>query len=1531
MSIRSRFVWNADAHLIPRKSARFCKRIPAEAPSLKIIGHPFVLCILLGLQLRAQKDARFIGQLQLSSGVSVPIISTYAGSDWQYPGGLRAINSPLGWTAGVTADASGNIYVADVQNDIVVRVGADGSSRVVAGNGIIGFSGDGGAAINASLAFPQAVAVDATGNLYITDSLNNRVRKVSDGNITTVAGNGVLGFSGDGGPAVDASLNQPGGLALDSVGRLYIADRGNNRVRMISEGTISTVAGSGNRGFSGDGVLAVNAELSGPYGVAVDSSNNLYIADTGNARIRKISDGVITTVVGQGTSGSYGEGILAINALLNLPNSVAVDGIGTLYIADGNNYRVRKVSNGIITTVAGNGTVGFSGDGSRAVDASLSQGVSIAVDSAGILYIADSRNSRVRVVKEGIIQTVAGDGAYHSSGDGNPSTTATLYFPTNIATDTSGNLYIADTYNNRIRKIAKGIISTIVGGDGSLNQPEGVAVDSNSNIYIADTRNQRIEMVSSSGNVTTIAGNGGQGFSGDGGLATDASLDSPAAVAVDTLGNIYIADYNNRRIRKVFGGIITTIAGDGSYGYSGDGVATAVSLGNPSALALDSAGNLYIADPYVNRVRKLSNGILTTIAGTGYGGSSGDGGPATRAALNGPLGVAVDKSGNIYISELYGDRIRQLSNGVITTIAGSGVSGYRGDGGLAVNAWMRSPWGVALDPMGNLYIADNQNNRIREVFSNAVVPSVPLPSNVVTLRALSSGKPAQASLEVLATLSGSPLTTVTGVVFSARVSSGNSWLSVSPPEGATPSLILVTANPLNLNPGVYEGAITLSFAYTNPSTQTVEVEFTVGSSVPPSPSVDHTHLSFTYSTTSAARTQTITVSNAGGGPLPFTASVSLNSGQGANWLTVTPSSAIATPATPAVLSVQGDPSQLPPGTYTGQIALASTGGTAMVSVTMTITTNPLVMLLSQTGLTFTAVQNGGAIPPQTFSVLNLGSGTLNWSAQTSVLGGVNNWLSATPANGTTVSASLTGAPVVTVSVNPAGLQPGVYYGLVTVKSSGAANTPQAVVVALQVLLPGTDVAPTVQPNALTFTSSAGNSSPGSQTVQVYDPTGTGKSYRSGIATVNGGNWLVILPTDATIPANQPVQMVVQPLVNNLSPGTYQGTVTLQFSDGRVSTVGIQFVVTAASSAGSEERSGGKARPQDASGACTPTQLLPSLLTLGTGFSLPAGYPQGLEAQVVDDCGSPQVEGTVFVQFNDGEAPVKLQSLGNGLWDGTWPVGTQTTSQVTLTVAAQNGATLRGQGRINGGLSAAMPAPQVATNGVVSAASLAAGAPVAPGELVSIFGQQLAGGVSPAGGGTLPMALSGTTVSIGSQAVGGNGTFQALPLLFASGGQVNAEVPFGTSVNTHQQVLLQWGTAYAPPVYVDVAAAAPGIFETGTQQGIIADAAGNLIGEGNPTHAGDVVVIYCAGLGAVTPGVGDGAVTPNAPLSQTQNAVTVTMGGLAAAVQFAGLTSGFNGLYQINAVVPHGVTPGDQVPVSITVAGQTSAVANLSVR
>lgn len=586
------------------------------------------------------------------------------------------------------------------------------------------------------------------------------------------------------------------------------------------------------------------------------------------------------------------------------------------------------------------------------------------------------------------------------------------------------------------------------------------------------------------------------------------------------------------------------------------------------------------------------------------------------------------------------------------------------------------------------------------------------------------------------------------------------------------------------------------------------------------------------------------------------------------------------------------------------------------------------MQLSQTGLTFTAVQNGGAVAPQTFRVLNLGSGAVNWTTRTSVLGGTANWLMASPSSGTSYAANAGGAaPAVTVSVNPAGLASGVYYGLVTVTAPGAANTPQGVVVALQVLAQGSDTPATPTPNTLAFTAAEGGWSPGSQTVSVYDPTGTQKSFRSVVTTASGGNWLLAIPGDAAIPMNGPAQTIVQPLVDNLNPGTYQATLTLQYSDGRISQIPIVFSVTGVG--GFAANAAGRPRAADNGSNCMPTQLLPSLTTLGSGFNVPAGFAQGLEAQVRDDCGGAQVDGSVFVQFSDGEPPVKLTAVGNGLWQGTWVVG-PAPQAIALTVVAQSAAALTGQSQLNGGANLSQPQPAISSDGVLGFATGIPGLPVAPGEWISINGSQLSGGAEQGTGNPLPVILSGTTIAVGSQSGGPAGQFVAVPLLAASGSLVNAVVPFGATANTRQQVILQWESAYANPVSVDVAPAAPGIF-LNNGQAVVVDASGNPLGPTNPAHAGDVISIQCTGLGAVSAPLSDGAATPSGSTFAPLNPVSVTVGGQKAAVSSAALVPGMVGVFQVTVTAPSGVTPGDAVPIVISAAGQNSPPAGISMR
>jgi sugar lactone lactonase YvrE len=332
----------------------------------------------------------------------------------------------------------------------------------------------------------------------------------------------------------------------------------------------------------------------------------------------------------------------------------------------------------IITSVAGNGTGGYAGDGGAATLAELNLHIGIALDSSGNLYIGDQHDNRIRMVNaSGIISTVAGNGAVGFSGDGGAATSAQLYLPTGVALDYSGNLYVADTGNNRIRK------------------------------------------VSTSGIITTVAGNGTEGYGGDGGAATSAQLSSPFAVTLDATRNLYITDKRNIRIRRVnTSGIITTVAGDGTAGYGGDGgAATSAQLHDPCGIAVDASGNLYIADNGNNRIRKVStSGIISTVAGDGTPGHSGDGGAATSAQLWGPVGLALDSSGNLYIAEELSNCIRKVTtSGIISTAAGNGTGGYAGDGGAATLAELNLPLGIALDASGNLYIAEEGNQRIRKV------------------------------------------------------------------------------------------------------------------------------------------------------------------------------------------------------------------------------------------------------------------------------------------------------------------------------------------------------------------------------------------------------------------------------------------------------------------------------------------------------------------------------------------------------------------------------------------------------------------------------------------------------------------------------------------------------------------------------------------------------------------------------------------------------------------------------------------------
>ena len=658
-------------------------------------------------------------------------IATVAGGPGEGPtASTIALRSPRA----ITADAAGTVYIADTESQRIRKVTAAGVITVLAGNGVPGFSGDGGPAAAAQLRDPSGVAVDAAGNVYIADMGNHRIRLVTPaGVISTLAG------------GTTDQLNNPAGIAVDAAGTVYVADTENHRIRRLVGGVLTTIAGTGAAGFSGDGGPATAARLWNPRGVAVDAAGNVYVADRWNRRVRRVvPNGTIDTIAGNGTAGFSGDNGSALAAQFGDLYALSIDLVGGVYVADASNHRIRRVNGGVISTVAGTGNPTFSGDGGLATAASIYQPYGVAADAGGSIYIADTSNFRLRAIAPGgIIRTMAGTGTPGFNGDGFSATSAQLFNPSGTAVDAAGNLYIADTDNHRVRRVTPGGIVTTVAGNGgifhsgdggpataaTLYRPSSVAVDGGGNLYIADTMNNRVRLVTPAGLISTFAGGGTSPANGI--AAASAQLLLPSAVALDAAGNLYLADATNR-VRRVVGGILTTIAGTGAYGVAGDGgSAIAAQLAGPTGLAVDSSGQVYVADG--NRVRRfLPGGVISTVAGTTIPGSGGDGAAATAAGLNYPTGLAVNSAGTLYLADSGNHRVREVNaSGVIRTIAGTGVANLSGDGGDPTLATLYDPRAVAFDSLGRLYLADMRNQRIRRLTVAATASFATLPAGLL--------------------------------------------------------------------------------------------------------------------------------------------------------------------------------------------------------------------------------------------------------------------------------------------------------------------------------------------------------------------------------------------------------------------------------------------------------------------------------------------------------------------------------------------------------------------------------------------------------------------------------------------------------------------------------------------------------------------------------------------------------------------------------------------------------------------------------
>jgi N-acetylneuraminic acid mutarotase len=831
-----------------------------------------------------------VRKVNLATGIITRVAGLGSGGD----GGL-ATNASLNLPQAVATDAKGNIFIADTGDDRIRRVDAlTNIITTVAGNGTQGYNGDGILATNAELFLPSGVALDSSGNIFIADQGNNRIRRVDavTGIITTVAGNGIGSYAGDGGPATSAELWAPVGILPDAAGNLYIGDYLNNRVRMVdaATGVIITFAGDGIPGYSGDGGPSNFAEVLGPAGLAFDGKGNLYIADRVNNRVRIVGQqpqyliatttvltassisltpgqsltltATVTAASGPTPSGtvtfyngtmSLGAGALNAAGIATLTLTPAMGSYSITASYGGSTTDGASVSSPPITVTASAAEVGTNTN-LTATPAQLDVGQTLTLTatvtspSGGIptgtvtfmsgpktlgsgplnangaatvlltpfvgnysivasyggdaAHLSSSSTAQPVAVVSPDIFTYVGDGVRGFTGDGGPATSAEISAAWGLAFDAAGNLYIADGGNNDVRKViaATGIIETVAGnqtlgygGDGGpatsaeLNAPWGLAVDRLGNLFIADSQNSRIRRVDAlTGVITTVAGNGVRGYGGDAGPATAAELSAASGVVVDPAGNLYIADQGNDRIRMVAAstGIITTIAGNGSHGYAGDGgPAINAEFRFPQTIAIDSAGNLFVTDldNFVVREISAATGVIATVAGNGVqAGNLGDGGPATSAEFNEPVGIAVDAADNLYITDSETNLVREVdaATGIIVTVAGTGGYAYGGDGGPAIDAVFEGPEGVGLDPAGNLFIGDTGNARVRVLSAAPQIPLIPTNTTLsASANTLTFGQPLTLTATVTPTSGSTPTGTVT--FYNGSTSLGSAPLNAS--------------------------------------------------------------------------------------------------------------------------------------------------------------------------------------------------------------------------------------------------------------------------------------------------------------------------------------------------------------------------------------------------------------------------------------------------------------------------------------------------------------------------------------------------------------------------------------------------------------------------------------------------------------------------------------------------------------------------------------------------------------------------------
>ena len=631
------------------------------------------------------------------------------------------------------------------------------------------------------------------------------------------------------------------------------------------------------------------------------------------------------------------------------------------------------------------------------------------------------------------------------------------------------------------------------------------------------------------------------------------------------------------------------------------------------------------------------------------------------------------------------------------------------------------------------------------------------------------------------------------------------------------------------------------------------------------------------------------------------------------------------PANGITLRVTADPARLDPGTYSGEVRISNTasGEVVTVPVDMAISRRQQQLRISKTGLTFTAVVGAGITLPPSFRVLNRGLGLAVWTAAASTLAG-GNWLSLTPDNGS--SGTLSGSTV-EVQVDASELDPGVYYGVVEVAAPEAASSPQFVTVVLNLLPAESNPGPTVVPSGLVFSNRVdAPAQTSTQQVQILNLASSPISFTSSVSTTDGADWLGHSPNEGTVVSSQPTTVEVEVDPRGLAPGIYSGLITFLFDDDSTRSVNVVLSVVPGDAVSLQHISGAK-------NGCTRSAVAPVFRILGGTSPIPAAWPASIEVEVVDDCGLPMAQGSAIVDFTNISSPsLALAPSGDGLWTATWNVPNITEqSMAGVTVTATDPAGISGS--MTQALAVApnaAPMPKVNQGGVVHSGSFVRD-PLGPGTIISIFGERLS--TEPVAGGQaatdlpLPTELAGTSITLGGQ---------PLSLLFSREDQVNAVLPFEVADRVNESLPLLVRRTDAQSISVSqpvlVTSARPGVYTqnaSGAGPGSIQDVSFQLITPANAAKEGDAIIIYCTGLGGVTPQVTTGEAAPSSPPATTVEEVSVTIGGLPAQVLFAGLTPGFTSLYQINVIVPPGVPAGD-AEVVVSVAGQTSSVVTVAI-